>query len=292
MSEQPEVDVRLVSPGYLRALRIPLRKGRDFTAADTAERPAVILISEAMARRFWPNEDPLGKHLTLSFYPDKVREVVGIVGDVKLDQLDSVAPSATLYFPFTQLSRSSVGSFRSFPMSLVVRSSSPSASVVPAITSAVHEIDKQTPVTDVATMDEVISNSLSQRRFNMLLLAAFAGLAVLLAAVGIYSVLAYAVRRRVREIGIRMALGASLRDVLRLIVLEGMTPTLIGMAIGLAGALALGRVLSTIIYGIHAWDPLTLAAVSTLLTMIALIASLVPAYRATKIEPIKALRDE
>jgi putative ABC transport system permease protein len=141
-------------------------------------------------------------------------------------------------------------------------------------------------------MEDLITNSISQRRFNMLLFAAFAGLAVLLAAVGIYSVLAYAVRRRVREIGIRMALGAQVTDVLRLVVTEGMTPTLIGVAIGLAGALALSRVLATLIYGIHSTDPLTIASVSLLLVSIALIASLIPAYRASRIEPIKALREE
>lgn len=292
MSEQPEVDVRLISPGYFQALHVPLRKGRDLSASDTADRPAVIVISETMARRFWPNEDPIGKHLTLTFFPDKVREVVGIVGDVKLDQLDTDTASAVLYFPLRQISIPPLGGYRSFPMSLVVRAVPRATSLVRAIISAVHEIDPQTPVTDIASMDDVVSNSLSQRRFNMLLLAAFAGLAVLLAAVGIYSVLAYAVRRRVREIGIRMALGARTRDVLRMILAEGMTPTAIGMGLGLAGALALGRVLSTLVYGLRPSDPLTLAAVSLLLAGIAVLASLIPAYRATRVEPIRALRDE
>jgi ABC-type antimicrobial peptide transport system permease subunit len=177
-------------------------------------------------------------------------------------------------------------------MSLVVRTRSIPASLVTAVTSAIHEIDRQTPITDVATMDDLLTNSISQRRFNMLLLAAFATLAVLLAAVGIYSVLAYAVRRRVREIGIRMALGAQISDVLRLIVIEGMTLTVIGMAIGLAGALALGSVLSSLIYGLRATDPLTFVTVSALLATVALLASLIPAYRATRVEPIKALREE
>jgi putative ABC transport system permease protein len=141
-------------------------------------------------------------------------------------------------------------------------------------------------------MDQLMTNSVSQRRFNMLLFAAFAGLAVLLAAVGIYSVLAYAVRRRVREIGIRMVLGAQISDVLRLVVVEGMTPTLIGMAIGVAGALALGRVLSTLIYGVQASDPLTFVGVSAVLAAVALLASLIPAYRASRVEPVKALREE
>jgi putative ABC transport system permease protein len=147
-------------------------------------------------------------------------------------------------------------------------------------------------VRDVRTMDDILADSLSQQRFSMLLLASFAGLALVLAAVGIYSVLAYAVRRRVREIGIRMALGAQLGDVLRMIVLEGMRPTLIGVALGLAGALALGRVVSSLIYGVSAYDPATFAAVSALLAMVALVASVIPAYRATKVDPMRALREE
>jgi putative ABC transport system permease protein len=292
MSEQPEVDVRLISPGYLPALHVPLRRGRQLDASDTADRPYVVLISETIAHRFWPNEDPIGKHLTLTFFPDKPREIVGIVGDVKQDALDVVAPSATLYFPLSQVSAPSTAEWRSFSMSLVVRTRSIPGSLVTAVTSAIHEIDRQTPITDVATMDDLLTNSISQRRFNMLLLAAFATLAELLAAVGIYSVLAYAVRRRVREIGIRMALGAQISDVLRLIVIEGMTPTVIGMAIGLAGALALGSVLSSLIYGLRATDPLTFVTVSALLATVALLASLIPAYRATRVEPIKALREE
>jgi putative ABC transport system permease protein len=292
MSEQPEVDVRLISPGYTHALRVPLRKGREFNAADTADRPSVVLISETLAQRFWPNQDPIGKHLTMTFFPEKPREIIGVVGDVKLDGLDVTAPSATLYVPVSQLSASAMGGWNSFPMSLVVRAASHPTSVVSAVTNAIHEVDRQTPVVEVATMDQLMTNSVSQRRFNMLLFAAFAGLAVLLAAVGIYSVLAYAVRRRVREIGIRMALGAQISDVLRLVVVEVMTPTLIGMAIGVAGALALGRVLSTLIYGVQASDPLTFVGVSAILAAVALLASLIPAYRATRVEPVKALREE
>jgi putative ABC transport system permease protein len=292
MSEQPEVDVRAISPGYLQALRVPLHRGRGLSASDTFDRPPVVLISEAMARRFWPNKDPIGKHLTMSFMPDKVREIVGIVGDVKLDALDVAAPSATLYVPLSQISVPPMGGWRSFPMSMVVRATLPTADVVAPVTNAIHQVDAQTPVLEVLTMDEVLANSLSQRRFNMLLFAAFAGLALLLAAVGIYSVLAYAVRRRGREIGIRMALGAQISDVLRMVVVEGMTPTLIGMAIGVAGALALGRVLSTLIYGVQATDPLTFVGVSAILAVVALLASLIPAYRATRVEPVKALREE
>jgi putative ABC transport system permease protein len=292
LSEQPEVDTRAISPGYLNALRIPVHRGREFTDADSADRPAVVLISEAMAKRFWPNEDAIGRHLTMSFFPDKSREIIGIVGDVKLDGLDLAASQATVYLPFNQLIGSNLAEWHSFPMQLAVRTSSPPNNLVSAVTGAVHSIDSDQPVTDVMSMDDLIATSLSQRRFSMLLLAAFAGLALLLAAVGIYSVLAFAVRRRVREIGIRVALGANTRDILQLIINEGMKPAFLGVAIGLAGTLALGRVLASLIYGISATDPLTFASVAALLSLVALCASAIPAYRAAQIEPTRALREE
>jgi putative ABC transport system permease protein len=164
--------------------------------------------------------------------------------------------------------------------------------LVSAVTTAIHSIDSDQPLTDVMTMDDLIANSLSQRRFSMLLLAAFAGLALLLAAVGIYSVLSFAVRRRVREIGIRVALGAETKDILRLIINEGMKAAIIGVLIGIGGALVLGRVLASLIYGISATDPATFAAVAALLSLVALLASAIPAYRAAKIEPTRALREE
>ena len=292
MSEQPEVDVRLISTGYLSAMRIPLLRGRDLNDSDVAGRASVVLISASMAKRFWPHEEPIGKHLTLSFFPDAAREIVGVVADTKVDALNESRDTSTLYFPLAQISASNDGAWRSFGMSLAVRTSSNPASAVSAITNAVHQIDRDAPVLAIKSMDDLINDSLSPQRFNMLLLGAFAGLALLLAAVGIYSVLSYSVRRRVREIGIRMALGAQVRDVLRLIVFEGMRPTLIGVAIGLAGALALGRVLANLIYGVKPTDPITFGAVSALLAGVGLFASIIPAYRATRVEPMKSLRDE
>jgi putative ABC transport system permease protein len=292
MSDQPEVDTRTITPGYLSAMRIPVRRGRDLSGADGPERPAVVLISETMAKRFWPNEDPIGKHLTMTFYPDKVREIVGIVGDVKQDGMDTAASSATVYLPAAQLSGSSLGEWHSSPMQLAVRTQSQPSNLVSAVTAMIHSIDSDQPVTDVITMDDLVDTSLSQRRFSMLLLAAFALLALLLAAVGIYSVLAFAVRRRVREIGIRVALGAEVKDILRLIVTEGMKPALIGLLLGVGGAFALGRVIASFIYGISAYDPLTFAAVAALLAAVALLASIIPAYRAARIEPTRALREE
>ena len=292
MSDQPEVDTRTITPGYLSAMRIPVRRGRDLSGADGPERPAVVLISETMAKRFWPNEDPIGRHLTMTFYPDKVREIVGIVGDVKQDGMDTAGSSATVYLPAAQLSGSSLGEWHSSPMQLAVRTQSQPSNLVSAVTAMIHSIDSDQPVTDVITMDDLVDTSLSQRRFSMLLLAAFALLALLLAAVGIYSVLAFAVRRRVREIGIRVALGAEVKDILRLIVTEGMKPALIGLLLGVGGAFALGRVIASFIYGISAYDPLTFAAVAALLAAVALLASIIPAYRAARIEPTRALREE
>jgi putative ABC transport system permease protein len=292
MSEQPEVDVRLISPGYMSALHVPILRGRDLSDTDSAGRPNVVLISESMARQFWPGEDPLGKRLTLTFYPDAVREVVGVVGDVKLDSLDQTRPNAALYFPLDQVSAPSNGGWNSFPMTLVVRSASASAGMVPAVTNVVHDVGPDMPLRDIFTMDDLVVNSVSQQRFNMLLLGAFAALALLLAAVGIYSVLSYSVKRSVREIGIRLALGARLGDELRRVVLEGMKPTLLGVAIGTAGALLLGRVLSSLVFEVRPTDPVTFVVVTALLAGIALLASIIPAYRATKVDPMVALRYE
>jgi putative ABC transport system permease protein len=292
MSEQPEVDVRLISSGYMSAMHISIVRGRDFADTDVAGRPAAILISESMARHFWPGEDPIGKRLTLTFFPEVVREVVGVVGDVKLDGLDQARPSTILYMPLGQASAPATGGWNSFPMTLVVRSATNPTGIVSAVANTVHEIDQEIPVRDILTMDELVTNSMSQRRFNMLLLGSFAGLALLLAAIGIYSVLSYSVKRRVQEIGIRLALGARIEDVLRMVIVEGMKPTLLGVVIGAVCALAMGHVLSSLVYGVKPTDPLTFLVVAVLLGAIALTASIIPAYRAAKVEPMVALRYE
>jgi len=292
LSDQPEVDVRLISTGYFAALRIPLLRGRDFDSADVAGRPGVILVSESMARQFWPGEDPIGKRLTMTFFPDVVRQVVGVVGDVKLDGLDQKRPSAILYMPLDQVSAPATGGWNSFPMTLVVRSTTNPTSIVSAASNAVHAVDREIPLRDMITMENLVANSISQPRFDMLLLGAFGGLALLLAAIGIYSVLSYGVKRRVQEIGIRLALGAGVRDVLRMVLVGGLKPTLLGVAVGMAGALALGRLLSSLLYSVKPTDPVTFLAVATLLLASALLASIIPAYRATKVDPLVALRYE
>jgi len=292
MADQPEVDVRSVTAGYMSSMRIPLLTGRDLNESDVAGRAPTVLVSESFAKRFWPGQNPLGKHLTLTFYPGVSREVVGVVGDVKLDSLDETRPVATVYWPLDQIFAPPSEPWRSFGMSLAVRTAGEPMNSVSAVTAAIHEVDPQAPVIDVMSMNQLISNSLSPQRSNMFLLAAFAGLALVLTAVGIYSVLAYTVRRRVREIGIRMALGASHSDVLKLVVGDGMKPILLGLAIGLAAALALGRVVSSMIYGVRATDPLTFTAVALLLLVVGLLATAVPSYRATRVEPLRTLREE
>src|SRR5262249_18254775 len=292
MADQPEVDVRQASPGYLHAMRVPVIRGRDIAEPDAAGRPGVALISAALAKRFFPNEDPLGKHLTLTFFPGVPREIVGIVGDVKIDSLDETRPVDTIYVAVNQLTSPAGETFRSIGLTLTVRTKSDPHGVIAAATDAVHQIAPDVPVTNVLSMDDVIAKSMSPQRFNMLLLAAFAGPALLPAAMGIYGVLSYTVRRRVREIGIRMAMGASQSDILRLVVRDGMKPILIGVAIGLTAAVALSRLVASLVFGIPPTDPLTFTVVALLLIAVGVAANTLPAYRATRVEPVRTLREE
>ncbi len=293
MAHQPEVSVRLLSPQFMNAMGIPLLRGREFTDADTATSAPVVVVSESMARQFWPDQDPIGKRLTLTFFPGVARQVVGVVGDVKDRGLDNQDPVSTLYWPLTQFyAPAAWGRFRAIPLQLAVRTVSDPAGITSAVRTAIHEISPATPLIDVRTMDDIVAESLSPQRFNMLLFASFAGLALVLAAVGLYSVVAYATRQRVKEIGIRMALGADRAAVLRGVVLDGLRPTLIGIGIGTVAAISLGQVLATLIYGVQTTDPSTYAAVAALLVGVGLVASIIPAYRATLIDPIRTLRDE
>jgi putative ABC transport system permease protein len=270
---------------------MPVIRGRDFAESDAAGRPGVVMISASLARRFWPNEDPLGKHLTLTFFPG-VREVVGIVQDVKLDHLDETRPVDAIYMSVNQLAANVKGTWNSYDLALAVRTKSDPHTVTTAVTDAVHQVGPDIPVTNVFSMDDLIAQSISPQRFNMMLLAAFAGLALLLAAVGIYGVLSYTVRRRVREIGIRMALGASQSDILRLVVSDGMKPILMGVTVGLIAAYALSRLVASLLFGVPPTDPLTFTAVALLLVLVGIAANTVPAYRATKVEPTQTLREE
>ena len=293
MAHQPEVSVRLLSPQFMKAMGIPVVRGREFTDADTATSAPVVLVSESMARQFWPDQDPIGKRITLTFFPKVVREVVGVVGDVKDRGLDNQDAISTLYWPLSQFYAPPVwGHFRAMGLTLVVRSVSTPESMTAAVRNAIHEISPAMPLTDVRSMNDIVEESLSPQRFNMLLLAAFAGLALVLAAVGLYSVVAYATRQRVKEIGIRMALGANGFDVLRAVVLDGLRPTLVGIGIGIVVSILLSHLIATLIYGVKATDASTYAGVAGLLTCVGLFASILPAYRATRIDPLRTLRDE
>jgi putative ABC transport system permease protein len=283
-AEQPEVAVRRITTGYLHTMRIPLLRGREFTAGDTLESTPVAIISKSMADRFWPGKDPIGRHVTMSFDPEKPRQIVAIAGDVKDNGLDVTEPVPTVYEPHGQTGGGG--------MSLVVRTAVPPSSATQSVLQAVQRTDREVPVTEIKTMDDLMAESLSQRRFTMMLLASFAGLALTLAAVGIYSVLSYTVRRRLREISIRVAVGAQVRDVLRLVLVESMTPAVIGVAIGLIGAEFVAKLLASQVFGVTATDPMTFAGVSAILLLVALAASLVPAWRATRVDPIKALRED
>jgi len=292
LSEQPEVSVRVATPGYIQAMRIPLLQGRNISANDAGDSAPVVVISQSMAKQLWPNQSPIGRHLKLSFYPDKDREVVGVVGDVKQTGLDSAAGIATLYWPLAQVTGSATAPWRARPLSLAVRTTTPPQTLAPAVTGAINQVNKDIPVDNVMTLEDFVGLTLTQHSFNMQLLAIFGLLALVLCAIGIYSVLAYSVKRSMREIGLRIALGATLRDVGRLVIVQGMKPTLAGIGIGLIAALALGRVATSLIYGVSSRDLVTFLAVTMLLILVSFAASLIPAFRATRVDPLTVLRDE
>ena len=283
LSEQPEVAVRVVMPDTWKTLRVRVLAGRDFTAADRDGAAPVVMVSDAMARKFWPGESAVGKRLTLTFYPGVSREVVGVVADVKLRGLARREPIAALYVPHSQMPRT--GQW------LLVRTGPDPSSLARAVESAVHSLDPDQPVVALGTLKQHLRDSLAHARFNTGLLTAFAGLALLLSAAGIYSVLAYSVRRRTREIGIRLALGADTPDVVRLVVVQGMKPALAGLGLGIGGALILGRAMSSLVFGISATDPGTFAAAAGILGLVALAACALPAFRASRVAPTVALTE-
>lgn len=285
MADQPEVPVRVITPGYLRAMRIPLLQGRDLSDADRAGSQPVILVSEAFAKRFWPRDNPLGKHVTLTFSPGPSSEVVGVVGDVKIRGLADTRAIGMVYEAMNQK-----GSVRG--MVLTVRTRTAPASLISAVTDAVHHVDREEPLVQIVTMETVAEQSLGQQKLSMVLLGAFAGLALLLCAVGLYGVVSYSVGKRRHEIGIRMALGAQKSDVFRMVVGQGLRLALVGVIFGVFGGFVLTRFLASLLYGVAPTDPLTFIVVSLILTTVAVAASYVPARRATKVDPMVALRYE
>jgi putative ABC transport system permease protein len=280
--QEPVTDVRVMTHDYLAAMRIPLLSGRLFDEADKTDTTNRIVINETMARRHWPGQDPIGRRVRIS-WDDREDEIIGVVGDVKHAGLDA-EPRAMIYWPFA---RNPYGT-----MTLTVRTSSEGLNPAPAIAAIVRSLDPELVVAGVKTMDEVVADSVAQRRLTMLLLTVFAAAALLLAAIGIYGVIAYGVTQRLREIGIRMALGAQRGAVLAMIVRQALALAAAGIVIGGAGAVLLGRVMEGLLFQIRPSDPLTFAGVSGLLAAVALRASYIRGRRATLIDPVIALRSE
>ena len=276
--DQPTVAVRKITPGYLKAMQIPIIRGRDIAENDSE----VMLVSQSAARLLWGDVDPVGRRVTLPLQSRTItKEVIGIVGDVKQGELSE--PTAPSVYELTR--QQSWGS-----LTLVVRTTVPPMSLAKAAADAVRSIDAEQPVEDIRTMEAILDETLGSQRFSAMLLGAFALLALTLASVGIYSVLSYIVRGRSREIGIRTALGASTRDVVRLILIEGMSPALMGIVAGVVASLASATLLQKVVFGVNAFDPLMLTAVAASLAFVAFIATLVPAYRASRVDPLTVLR--
>jgi len=285
--DEPSLETRSILGDYFHAMKIPLRQGRDFGATDFADKaPLVGIANDAMVRQYFVNEDPLGKRVRWARDPEvHWITIVGVVGDVKHFGLD-LPEQPALYTPYTQ-----INPWKRW-MTVVARTQSDPGAMTQAVKQQIWKVDSQLPVTEVKTMAEVSAASFAARRFNMLLLAIFAGLALTLAAVGIYGVMSYAVTQRTQEIGIRMALGARAPDVLKLILKNGMTLTLLGVVIGVAGAIGLTRLLETLLFGVTPTDKPTFIAVSAVLVLVSLLACYIPARRATKVDPLVALRYE
>ena len=275
------VDWRIVSPGYFKTMNIPLLMGREFQYSD-ASTPNIIIVSKATAHTFWGDQNPLGRTLRRSADPEVPLTVVGVVGDVRSTELNQESPA--FYYSITT---------RTLPlMDVVVRTDGPPESLVPAIRKKLKALDPDLPMANVNTMEQWLASSAAQPRLTSLLLSLFAGVALLIAAIGIYAVLTYSVSQRTREIGIRMAMGATPRRALELIVSEGMRVVLLGLAIGLAGGFALGRTVQSLVYGVGVRDPKVYFVVAVTLTAVALAACLIPARRAAGVDPMVALREE
>jgi putative ABC transport system permease protein len=283
---------KMVTPNYFRALGMALRKGRALSEREAKGTPPAAVINDTMARKYFPNEDPLGKRILIQeIVPGKTQlgdeipwEVVGVVGDEKVNGLDDTGDNPGVYVSNQQ---SPV-----FYESLLIRTAIDPASVYQAVRKAVRSVDKDQGLEDMRTLDQIKTESVAPDRLRLILLVVFASMAMLLSAVGIYGVVSYAVAQRTHEIGIRGALGASAADIVRLVLRYGMTMAAVGLAIGLAGALAATRLFSAILFGVGARDPLTMALTGAGLAAVALGACCVPALRAGRVDPVVALRHE
>jgi putative ABC transport system permease protein len=262
---------------------VPLLRGRAFDGRDEGTGVRRVIVNQALAQKHFPGEDPIGKSIVVSWNDEGPDEIVGVVGDVRQQDLETEA-RATIYWPPSRFT---------YPfMTVAIRTAGDPRSVVAPTVAALHDMDPNVAAADVQTMEDVIDTSVAQRRLTMLLLSIFAGLALLLAAVGIYGVIGYSVSQRTQEIGIRMALGTPRGTVLRMVVGQAMALSLVGVAMGALGAWLLSRVMQKLLFGVTASDPVTFAAVSALLALVAAIAASVPGLRATRVDPVIALRAE
>ena len=282
-SEQPQADSRIVSNNYFDVVKIPLRKGRYFSEYDTKDAPHVAVINEALARLYWPNKNPVGRFIEMGAFGAGRCEIVGVVGDIRQANLGD-EPAPGIYVPYTQ---------EVMPwQTLVVRTKNEPMALAAPIRHEVRALDPEQPVARIATMDELKEASTAQPRFRTFLLGAFAGIALLLSAIGIYGVMAYTVGRRTSEIGIRMALGARPVNIFRLIVGESIRLTTLGASLGLVGAYAASRIIKNLLFGVTSTDPFTFAGVTLLLCFVAMLASYFPARRASRVDPLVAIKYE
>jgi putative ABC transport system permease protein len=282
LGKRPIVNLQQISADYAKTLGVPLLAGRAFTNHDDAQSPKVAIVNQAVVRRFWPDQNPIGKRIWVGNLPGAV-EVVGVLGDLRNLSL-SLAPAPEVFLPFPQLPWSF--------LCLSIRSAVEPHSLVSAVRHEIAAVDRDQPVIEIHTGEELLEASQGQTRFMMFLLGVFSATAFLLAAIGIYGVIAYSVAQRTQELGIRMALGAAKTDILRLVVGNGLSLTAAGIAVGLAGSLGLTRLMSAMLYQTSATDPVTFAGSSILFTAVAALASYLPARRAARIDPTDALRAE
>jgi putative ABC transport system permease protein len=280
LAQRPFVDIEAISPQWFQTMRVPLLGGREFTDADNALAPKVIIVNETFARRFWPNQNPIGKHVVVGRGPD-LSEVVGMAADVRNNGL-AQDTQAQLYLPFQQLPWGN--------MNLLVRTAVEPSSLISAVRAQISSVDPDQPVTNIQTVDQLMDSSRAQPRFTMLLLGVFSAAALALAVIGIYGVLSYSVTQRRQELGIRLALGAERGNILGLVVRQGLMLAGGGIAVGLVAALLLTRLMSSLLYKVGALDLTTFALTPLAFLVIALLASYLPALRATEVNPVEALR--